>query len=202
MPSAVRVEAVTDQIVEVVSPAEIADRVAQLGEEIRADTTGRDLVAIGILKGSVPFLADLSRHLPPTTEIDFLSLTRFGSRGRVSIAMDTSISLADRDVLVVEDIVDTGLTLTTLRKMLEARGTRSVRTVALIDKSARRIVDVPLEYRGFQVGDEFLLGYGLDWDGRFRNLPGLWAVLDVQQLTDDPDSFARELFPDAVGAAG
>lgn len=190
----------TDQIVEVVPPAEIAERVAQLGEEITEDADGANLVAVGILKGSIPFLADLSRHLPPTTEIDFLSLTRFGSRGRVSIAMDTSISLAGRDVLLVEDIVDTGLTLTTLRKMLEARGTRSVRTVALIDKSARRIVEVPLEYRGFQVGDEFLLGYGLDWDGRFRNLPGLWAVLDVQQLADDPEAFRRRLFPRTVGA--
>jgi hypoxanthine phosphoribosyltransferase len=134
------------------------------------------------------------RHLPADTEIDFLSLTRFGRRGRVAIDMDTSIPLDGRDVLLVEDIVDTGLTLTTLRRMIEAKGAHRVRTVALLDKSPRRIVEVEVEYRGFEVGDEFLLGYGLDWDGRYRNVRSLWAVMDVQALSDDPDAFARTVF--------
>jgi hypoxanthine phosphoribosyltransferase len=157
-------------------------------------------VAVGVLKGSVPFMADLVRHLPHRTEIDFLSLTRFGRRGRVAIDLDTSIPLEGRDVLLVEDIVDTGLTLTTLRRMLEAKGAREVRTVALLDKSPRRIVDVPVEYRGFEVGDEFLLGYGLDWDGRFRNVPSLWAVMDVKVMADDPSAFAAIVFPQPVDA--
>lgn len=149
---------------------------------------------MSVLKGSLVFLADLGRHLAPTIEIDFLALTRFGEQGRVSMAMDTSISLAGRDVLIVEDIVDTGLTLATMRRMLEAKDVASLGTVALIDKSHRRIVDVPLEYRGFEVGDEFLLGYGLDWNGRYRNVRSLWAVLDLSTLADEPDSFSDLVF--------
>jgi hypoxanthine phosphoribosyltransferase len=187
--------------VEVVSETEIRNRVAQLGTEISADYVGRAPVAVGVLKGSVPFMADLVRHLPHRTELDFLSLTRFGRRGRVAIDMDTSIPLEGRDVLLVEDIVDTGLTLTTLRRMLEAKGARDVRTVALLDKSPRRIVDVPVEYRGFEVGDEFLLGYGLDWEGRFRNVRSLWAIMDVKLMAEDPDAFARMVFPQRVDAA-
>jgi hypoxanthine phosphoribosyltransferase len=93
-------------------------------------------------------------------------------------------------VVIVEDIVDTGLTLTTLRRVLETRDPASVRTVALLDKAPRRIVDVPVEYRGFEVGDEFLLGYGLDWNGWYRNVPSLWAVMDLGELTRDHRSFA------------
>jgi hypoxanthine phosphoribosyltransferase len=115
--------------------------------------------------------------------------------------MDTSLPLDERDVLLVEDIVDTGLTLTTLRRMLEAKGARQVRTVALLDKSPRRIVEVPVEYRGFEVGDEFLLGYGLDWEGRYRNVRSLWAVMDVRSMAEDPDAFARSVFPQRVDAA-
>ena len=187
--------------VEVVTEAEIRDRVVQLGAEISADYAGHPPVLVGVLKGSVPFMADLVRHLPHRTEIDFLSLTRFGRRGRVAIDMDTSIPLTDRDVLLVEDIVDTGLTLTTLRRMLEAKGARDVRTVALLDKSPRRIVDVPVEYRGFEVGDEFLLGYGLDWEGRFRNVRSLWAVMDVGLMAHNPGAFADIVFPERVDAA-
>jgi hypoxanthine phosphoribosyltransferase len=191
----------TAPFIEVVTESEIRERVTQLGAEISADYVGRPPVVIGVLKGSVPFMADLVRHLPHRTEIDFLSLTRFGRRGRVAIDLDTSISLDERDVLLVEDIVDTGLTLTTLRRMLEAKGARDVRTVALLDKSPRRIVEVPVEYRGFEVGDEFLLGYGLDWEGRFRNVRSLWAVMDVRLMTEDPDAFARVVFPQRVDAA-
>jgi len=180
--------------VEVVDETTIQDRVAQLGAEISADYSTNALIVVGILKGSVPFLADLTRHLPLGIEVDFLSLTRFGRRGRVSIDMDTSLSLYGRDVLIVEDIVDTGLTLTTLRRMMEVKGARDVRTVALLDKAARRIVDVPVEYRGFEVGDEFLLGYGLDWDGKFRNVRSLWGVMDLKKLAEHPGSFSDVVF--------
>ena len=188
--------------VEVVDEATIRTRVAQLGSEISRDYRNEDPVVIGVLKGSVPFLADLTRHLSPHIETDFLALTRFGRDGRVGIAMDISIPVTDRSVLIVEDIVDTGLTLTTLRKMLVAKGAADVRTVALIDKTTRRIVDVPVEYRGFEVGDEFLLGYGLDWEGRYRNVRSFWAVMDLARLKADPDSFGEVAYRAGATASG
>jgi len=188
--------------VEVIGQGALQARVAELGREITGTLAEEDPVVVGVLKGSVPFLTDLSRHLPLTIEIDFLNLTRFGREGRVSIAMDLSVSVEGREVLIVEDIVDTGLTLATLRKMLLARGASSVSTVALLDKSTRRIVDVPVEHRGFEVGDEFLLGYGMDWHGRYRNVPSIWAVMDLSVLTADPGSFGRHAFQQIQGSAG
>jgi hypoxanthine phosphoribosyltransferase len=108
--------------------------------------------------------------------------------------MDTAISLEGRHVVIVEDIVDTGLTLSTLIRNLEVRRPASLKTVALLDKVARRIVDVPVEYRGFEIGDEFLLGYGLDWEGRYRNLPGIWAVMDMERLQDLHETFPKVVF--------
>ncbi len=183
-------------VTEVVDRATLAARVDELAVRIAADYEGREPVLLGVLKGAVPFLADLSRRLGPRVDIDFLGLTRFGVEGRVGIAMDSATNLAGRDVLLVEDIVDTGLTLSFLRGLLETRGPASLATVTLLDKGTRRIVDVPLEYRGFEVGDEFLLGYGLDWDGRFRNLPSLWAVLDLAEYQDDPARLAARVFPE------
>lgn len=184
----------SEPFVEVIDVGALQQRVAELGREITESLTEEDPVVIGVLKGSVPFLTDLSKHLPLTIEMDFLNLTRFGREGRVSVAMDLSVPIEGRSVLIVEDIVDTGLTLATLRKMLTARGASSVTTVALLDKATRRIVDVPVEHRGFEVGDEFLLGYGMDWQGRYRNVPSIWAVMDLSVLTSDPDSFGRRAF--------
>ncbi len=188
--------------IEVIDEDTLQGRVRELGQEITAEMEEEDPVVIGVLKGSVPFLTDLSRHLPLTVEIDFLNLTRFGREGRVSVAMDLSVPIEGRSVLIVEDIVDTGLTLATLRKMLLARGASSVSTVALLDKSTRRIVDVPVEHRGFEVGDEFLLGYGMDWQGQYRNVPSIWAVMDLSVLTADPDSFRRHAFRQNSPPAG
>ena len=182
---------------EVVDAVTLATRVAALAEEIAADYAGRQPVLLGVLNGAVPFLADLSRRLPTDIEIDFLSLTRFGEEGRVGISMDTATPISGRDVIVVEDVVDTGLTLSFLLGLLETRDPASLTTVTLLDKVTRRIVDVDLAYRGFEVGDEFLLGYGLDWDGRYRNLPSLWAVLDLGKFQENPDLLAREAFPEA-----
>lgn len=182
---------------EVVSAAAIAARIAELGATIRADYAGKAPVLLGVLKGAVPFLADLGRRLPPQIDIDFLSLTRFGSEGRVGIAVDSATSLAGRHVLLVEDIVDTGLTLSYLLGLLQTREPASLATVTLLDKRTRRIVDVPLRYRGFEVGDEFLLGYGLDWEGRYRNLPGLWAVLDLAAFRLDPQAATGRAFAEA-----
>ena len=183
-----------DPFVEVVPEVDLRRRVAELGDAITEDYTGREPVLLGVLKGSVPFLADLVRHIDVPTEIDFLALTRFGEEGRVSIALDTAIDLQNRHVLIVEDIVDTGLTLTALHRFLEMREVASIETVALLDKASRRIVDVPIEHRGFEVGDEFLLGYGLDWEGRYRNLGSLWAALDLNVLKEDPDALSPRCY--------
>jgi hypoxanthine phosphoribosyltransferase len=193
---------VTEPFVEVIDEATLTGRVAQLGAEIAAALQDDEPVVVGILKGSVPFLRDLARWLPIRSEIEFLALTRFGHEGKVSIAMDASIPLADRSILLVEDIVDTGLTLSTLHRMLEARGAREVKTVALIDKVQRRIVDVPVDHAGFEVGDEYLLGYGMDWEGRYRNLRSIWAALDLNVLQEDPLAFARHLLPESAVPPG
>ena len=185
-------------LTQVVSAPAIAARVVELAAAIRTDYAGLEPVLLGVLKGAVPFLADLSRQLPPRLDVDFLSLTRFGSEGRVGIAVDSATSIAGRHVLLVEDIVDTGLTISYLIGLLQTRDPASLATVALLDKGTRRIVDVPLRYRGFEVGDEFLLGYGLDWEGRYRNLPGLWAVLDLAAFRLDPEAATF----DAFGGAG
>ena len=190
-----------EPFVEVVDEETLTERVAQLGIEIVSDLETDEPVVIGVLKGSVPFLRDLARHLPLQSEIEFLSLTRFGEEGKVSFAMDTSIPLDGRSILLVEDIIDTGLTLSALRRTLLARGAIEVKTVTLVDKVKRRIVDVPVEYAGFEVGDEYLLGYGMDWEGRYRNLRSIWAALDLSVLQDDPMAFAERVFPAARGAA-
>ncbi len=179
---------------EVVDREAIDRRVTELGQAISSDYAGMDPVLVGVLKGCVPFLADLVRRIDVAHEVDFLLLTRFGERGRVSVAMDTAIPLMGRHVILVEDIVDTGLTLSALRRSLEVRQVASVATVALLDKVPRRIVDVPVEYRGFEIGDEFLLGYGLDWAGKYRNLPGLWAVMDMDRLNDLDATFPEMVF--------
>ena len=184
----------SDTYVEVVPEAELQARVAQLGAVISDEYAGKRPVLVGVLKGAAVFLADLMRQITVDVDVDFLSLTRFGSEGRVSIAMDTSVPLADRHVILVEGIVDTGLTLTTLRRSLQVRDIASIATVALIDKATRRIVDVPLEYRGFEVGDEFLIGYGLDWEGLYRNVRSLWAVMDMGDLAKQPLRFADVVF--------
>jgi len=185
-------------LAQAVPPAVIAARIDEMAAAIRTDYAGKEPVLLGVLMGAVPFLADLSRLLPPHLEIDFLSLTRFGSEGRVGIAVDSAVSIAGRHVLLVEDIVDTGLTLSYLLGLLETRDPASLATATLLDKRTRRIVDVPLRYRGFEVGDEFLLGYGLDWEGRYRNLPGLWAVLDLAGFRADPEAATRGV----IGGAG
>jgi len=181
-------------IAQAVPAGTVSARVEELAATIEADFAGKEPVLLGVLQGAVPFLADLTRHLTPRVDIDFLSLTRFGSEGRVAISVDSATPISGRHVLVVEDIVDTGLTLAYLLGLLETRGPTSLTTVTLLDKRSRRIVDVPLRYRGFEVGDEFLLGYGLDWEGRYRNLPGLWAVLDLAAFRHDPEAATRGVF--------
>lgn len=184
----------TNDFVEVISQSTLQRRIDELASEIIADHPDGNIVVVGILKGSLFFMKDLLDRLPFDSTPEFLALTRFGEEGRVSVSLDVGESLEDKDVLLVLEIVDTGLTLGTIHRMLETRGARSVRTVALLDKAPRRIVEVPVEYRGFEVGDEYLLGYGLDWQGLFRNLTSVWAVMNMPRLVHAPEDFLNAAY--------
>lgn len=183
------------QAVEILDRETIGRRVAELGSLISADFAHTVPVLVVVMTGAMWFVSDLLKSITTDVEVDFLALNRFGEGGRIRIATDCETSLFDRDVILVEDIVDTGLSLTVLQRLLADRQPRSLHTAALLDKAHRRLVEVELTYRGFEVGDEFLIGYGLDHRGRFRNLPSLWAVLDVETLEADPDAISRVVFP-------
>lgn len=169
---------------------EIAAKVAQLGRQITEDLHGEPPVLVAVLKGSLIFMADLSRRLG-LADIDFMIVSEFeGSAPRtgvVRIMKDLDTPLQDRHVIVVETIVDTGLTLSFLLRNLEARGPKSVRVCALINKPVRRIAQPPLDYVGFETTD-YLVGYGLDFRRRYRNLPYLVGVKDVAALAAKPDA--------------
>lgn len=186
----------------VVGPEALQRRVAEMADEITERYAGHDPLLLAVLQGAVPFVADLCRHLRFPLDVDFLSLTRFGRQGRVGIRLDSGTSLQGRHVIVVEELVDTGLTLSYLLGLLRARDPASLEAAALIDKTRRRIVEVPLAFRGFEVGDEYLIGYGLDWEGRFRNLPGLWAVLDLPAFQADPEAIHAGVFGEAGDTVG
>src|SRR5262245_15571836 len=153
----------------------LAARVAELGAEVSADYEGRDLLLIGVLKGAVFFMADLMRHLTVPCEVDFMAVASYGdstdSSGVVRILKDLDINIEGRDVLVVEDIIDSGLTLSYLMRNLESREPASLEVCALMTKPARRQIDVPVRYIGFEIPDRFVVGYGLDLAERYRNLP-------------------------------
>ncbi len=182
-----------DFATEVIPSEDLGSRVAELGKAIAADYRDRDPLLVVVLKGSFVFAADLARAISIPAEVDFMLLNRFGESGRIGIAKDLSVPVFDRHVILVEDIIDTGLTLKVLRRMIEDRGAASVATVSLFDKARRRLADVEIEYRGFEVGDEYLVGYGLDWRGLYRNLPSVWAFLDAEAFVNDPKVLARAL---------
>jgi hypoxanthine phosphoribosyltransferase len=150
-------------------------KVSELGCRITADYAGHDLVLVGVLKGAVMFMVDLARQIDLPLEIDFMATSSYGqsteSSGVVRILKDLDRSIAGRDVLIVEDIVDTGLTLKYLLELLADRGPRSIRVCALIDKAKARKAAVDLDYVGFRIPDEFVVGYGLDYGEVYRNLP-------------------------------
>jgi hypoxanthine phosphoribosyltransferase len=166
----------------------LRSRVAELGEEISADYAGRDLLLIGVLKGAVFFMADLMRHLTVTCEVDFMAISSYGaatdSSGVVRILKDLDINIAGREVLVVEDIIDSGLTLSYLMRNLEAREPASLEICALLTKPERREIDVPVRYVGFEIPNRFVIGYGLDFAERYRNLPYV-GVLDPDLIAPD-----------------
>jgi hypoxanthine phosphoribosyltransferase len=163
-------------VAEVLIPAAaLAARVAELGQQISADYAGRELHLVGILKGAVTFLADLARAIAVPATFDFMAISSYGrstrTSGVVRFLKDLDESIEGRHVLIVEDIVDTGLTLHYLRQSLAARRPASLAVAVALDKAARRQVDVPVEYVGFPIPDAFVVGYGLDYAGRYRNLP-------------------------------
>ncbi|MGH2357694.1 MAG: hypoxanthine phosphoribosyltransferase [Candidatus Limnocylindria bacterium] len=153
----------------------IADRVAELGAQLTADYAGRDPVLVSVLKGSLMFLADLMRAMEVPVSIDLMEVSSYGAgtetSGQVRILKDLSMSIEGRDVIVVEDIIDTGLTLNYLLKYLADKGPATMRIVCLLDKPARRLAEIPIDYRGFTIPDRFVIGYGLDYDEHYRNLP-------------------------------
>ena len=160
---------------------ELAHRVRQLGEQISEDYEDRDLLLVGVLKGAFLFLSDLMRTLTVPCEVDFMAVASYGdstsTSGVVRILKDLDASIQDREVLIVEDIVDSGLTLNYLLRTLQARDPKSVEVCALLTKPERRKVDLPIRYTGFEIPDRFAIGYGLDHAERFRELPYV-AVLD------------------------
>jgi hypoxanthine phosphoribosyltransferase len=150
-------------------------RIEELGDEISAHYEGRDLLLIGVLKGAVFFMADLMRHLTVPCEVDFMAISSYGaqtdSSGVVRILKDLDINIEGRHVLVVEDIIDSGLTLSYLMRNLESREPASLEICALLTKPARREIDVPVRWTGFEIPNRFVIGYGLDFAERYRNLP-------------------------------
>ena len=159
---------------------EVDRKIQIIGEQISKDYEGRQVHLICVLKGGSFFMCELAKRITVPVSLDFMSVSSYGSGttsgGVVKIVKDLDESIQDKDVIVVEDIVDSGRTLSYLLEMLWARGPRSLRLCTLLDKPERRVVDVDVDYTGFQIPDEFVVGYGLDYDQRYRNLPYIGVV--------------------------
>jgi hypoxanthine phosphoribosyltransferase len=157
------------------SEDQIRAKVTELGKRISADYAGRELTLVSVLKGSLPFMADLMRQIDLPLRIDLMEVSSYGgtateSSGLVRILKDLSAPIDDRDVLLVEDIIDTGLTLNYLIRYLRGKNPRSIKVCSLLDKPARRLVEIPIDYVGFEIPDAFVVGYGLDFGEVYRNL--------------------------------
>jgi hypoxanthine phosphoribosyltransferase len=155
---------------------QIRAKVAELGAQLSADYAGRSLTLVSVLKGSLPFMADLMRQISVPVTIDLMEVSSYGgpsteTSGLVRILKDLSASIEGKDVVIVEDIIDTGLTLNYLVRYLRGKNPRSLRICALLDKPARRLVEIAIDYRGFTIPDQFVVGYGLDYGEHYRNLP-------------------------------
>jgi hypoxanthine phosphoribosyltransferase len=178
---------------ELIAPDELRAGVVRLAGEVSA-VHSDGVLLVAVLKGSVLFLADLCRALTIRPEVEFLAISAYETgTGRVRIVKDLEVDIGGRDVVLVEDIVDTGLTLTYLLGELQRRRPASLATCALLDKRARRIVPTPVEHVGFVIPDEFVLGYGLDFAGRYRNLDRIVAG-DLEALRADPEAHVQQLY--------
>jgi hypoxanthine phosphoribosyltransferase len=168
--------ALHDDIAQILIPeAELTRRIDELAEAVRRDYTGRDLVLVGVLKGAIMFMTDLARRLALPLEMDFMAVSSYGnatqSSGVVRITKDLDSSIEGRNVLLVEDIIDSGMTLRYLQEYLRNRNPKSLRVCALLNKRVPRKADVAVEYVGFEIPDRFVVGYGLDYAEQYRNLP-------------------------------
>jgi hypoxanthine phosphoribosyltransferase len=167
---------VTDVAEVLITEEQIQAKVAELGRRLSADYAGQRLTLVSVLKGSLPFMADLMRAIEVPVQIDLMEVSSYGgatteTSGLVRILKDLSSSIAGEDVLIVEDIIDTGLTLNYLLRYLRGKNPQSLRICALLDKPARRLVEIPIDYLGFTIPDQFVVGYGLDYAEYYRNLP-------------------------------
>jgi hypoxanthine phosphoribosyltransferase len=158
-------------------------RIKELGKQIANDYAGKDLVLVGVLKGAYAFYADLARAIRIPMRVDFLIVTSYGSQsktsGKVKVITELTEDIKGKDVLLVEDIVDSGLTVQYLKKSLSKHKPKSIKVCTLLSKPERRTIDVPLEYIGFKIPNKYVVGYGLDYQQKYRNLPYL-AVLDIE----------------------
>lgn len=191
-----------DEEPEVLISAEaLAERVEGLAVDISEHYAGAEqpVVLACVLKGATVFLADLVRSMPIDVACDFMSISSYGTQGSgvVRILKDLETDIGGRDVLIVEDIVDTGLTLNYLRRTLSERGPRSLAAVTLLDKAVRRIVPVELEWSGFEIPDVYVLGYGIDHQGIYRNLDHLLVAGDIARLAVEPYMYVPRLWPEA-----
>ncbi|HIU62443.1 MAG TPA: hypoxanthine phosphoribosyltransferase [Candidatus Caccalectryoclostridium excrementigallinarum] len=162
-----------------VAEEDIRRRVDELGKEITRDYAGMQPIAVCVLRGAIPFYADLIRRIDLPVTVDTITVSSYGSgtvSGKLKVITDMRTSVEGRDVLVVDDIIDSGRTSVALIEMLKERGAKSVRTCALLDKPSRRVVDIKGDYVGFAIPDEFVVGYGLDWNEKFRNLPHVYTL--------------------------
>ena len=159
---------------------EVDERIQEIGEQISKDYAGKQVHLVCVLKGGVFFLCELAKRITVPVSFDFMSVSSYGgetkSSGIVKIVKDLDESIRGKDVIVVEDIVDSGRTLSYLLEMLHDRGPKSLRLCTLLDKPSRRVIQVPVDYTGFQIPDEFVVGYGLDYDQKYRNLPYIGVV--------------------------
>jgi hypoxanthine phosphoribosyltransferase len=166
-----------------VTQEEMRARIKELGKQIATDYAGKDLVLVGVLKGAYAFYADLARAIRIPMRVDFLVVTSYGSQsktsGRVKVITELTEDVKGKDLLLVEDIVDSGLTVQYLIKTLAKHKPRSIRVCTLLSKPDRRTIDVPLDYIGFKIPNKYVVGYGLDYQQKYRNLPYL-AVLDLE----------------------
>jgi hypoxanthine phosphoribosyltransferase len=174
----------------IVTQEEMRNRIRELSRQITADYTDKDLILVGILKGAYAFYADLARAIRLPLRVDFLVVRSYGARarssGKVKMVTDLTEDIAGRDVLLVEDIVDSGLTVQYLMKTLAKRKPKSIKVCTLLSKPGRRQVDVPIDYIGFKIPNQYVVGYGLDYQQKYRNLPYL-AVLDT--VSDEGQGF-------------
>ncbi len=165
-----------EKIEEILIPEnQIQKRIEILGEQISRDYQGKQVICVGVLRGAIIFLADLSRYIKVPMIMDFMDISSYGasteSSGVVRIIKDLDENIEKKDVLIIEDIVDTGLTLDYLIRMLKSRNPASLKVCALLNKKERRQIDVPIDYCGFDIPDKFVVGYGLDFNGLYRNIP-------------------------------